>query len=268
MLDILHGIATDPGQRARNEDATSLFVPRSRREAQARGWMFALADGAGGHSSGEVAASKAVTVMAKGFEEAEEQTSLTSLLPRLIQHANAAVYDEALNPQWRHKGMASTMVSCAIRQNKAVVSHVGDSRCYLIRDGHAESLTRDHSWVEEQRSLGLISDAEAETSTSRHVLTRALGMERFVAAECTTVTVRAKDTLVLCSDGLYAALGSEPLARFLTGRSEDPSVMAHELVREAIRLDGSDNATALVIYIRSVEATAMYRGRQYVRPAS
>jgi protein phosphatase len=268
MLEILYGIATDPGQRARNEDATSIFVPRSRREAQARGWMFALADGAGGHSSGEVAASRAVTVMAKGFEEAEEQTSLTSLLPRLIQHANAAVYDEALNPQWRHKGMASTMVSCAIRQDQAVISHVGDSRCYLVRDGRAESLTRDHSWVEDQLRQGLISDAEAESSESRNVLTRALGMDRFVTAENTTVTIRAKDTLILCSDGLYAKLGGERLAKLLGGRSDDPSVVAQELVREAVRLDGSDNATALVIHIRSVEATAMYRGRQYVRPAS
>ncbi|MGC8550394.1 MAG: PP2C family protein-serine/threonine phosphatase [Acidobacteriaceae bacterium] len=268
MLDILYGIATDPGQRARNEDATAIFVPRSRREAQARGWMFALADGAGGHSSGEVAASKAVKVMAKGFEDAEEQTSLTSLLPRLIQHANAAVYDEALNPQWRHKGMASTIVSCAIREDQAVVSHVGDSRCYLIRDGRAESLTRDHIWVEEQRRQGLISEAEAESSESRHILTRALGIERFVAAESTTIPVRAKDALILCSDGLYEKLGSDRLARVSSGRSDDPALVAQELVSEAIRLDGSDNATALVIYIRSVEATAMYRGRQYVRPAS
>ncbi len=268
MLDILYGIATDPGQRARNEDATSIFVPRSRREAQARGWMFALADGAGGHSSGEVAASRAVSVIAKGFEEAEEQTSLTSLLPRLIQHANAAVYDEALNPQWRHKGMASTIVSCAIRQDQAVVSHVGDSRCYLIRDGRAELLTRDHIWVEEQLRQGLISAAEAEISDSRHVRTRALGVAKFITAENTTVPVRAKDTLLLCSDGLYGKLGSDRLARLLNGRSEAPSVAAQELVREAVRLDGSDNATALVILIRSVEAMAMYRGRQYVRPAS
>jgi protein phosphatase len=230
--------------------------------------MFALADGAGGHSSGAVAASKAVTVISRGFQDAEEHTSHSSLLPRLIQHANAAVYDEALNPLWRHKGMASTIVSCAIRQDKAVVSHVGDSRCYLIRDGYAESLTRDHSWVEEQRSQGLISEAEAEASTSRHVLTRALGVERFVAAECATIPIRAKDTLVLGSDGLYGPLGVEGLTRLIARRGEDPSLIAQELVREAIRLDSSDNATAVVIYVRSVEAMAMYRGRPYVRPGS
>ena len=268
MLDILYGMATDPGLRARNEDATAVFVPRSRREMRARGWLFALADGAGGHSLGEVAASKAVAVMVKGFEDAVEQTSFTSLLPRLIQHANAAVYDQALNLQWRHKGMASTMVSCALRHDQAVVSHVGDSRCYLIRDGHAESLTRDHSWVEEQRSQGLISDAEAKASESRHVITRALGMERFVAAETTVIPIRAKDTLILCSDGLYGRLGGEQIARLLDRRTEDPWLMAQELVREAIRIDGSDNATVIVIYVHSVEAMAMYRGRQYVRPAN
>lgn len=268
MLDIVYGIGTDPGQRARNEDATAVFVPRSRREVQARGWMFALADGAGGHASGEKAASKAVTTMVKGFGEAVEQTSLNSLMPRLIQHANAAVYDEALNPQWRQKGMASTVVACAIRQDQAVVAHVGDSRCYLIRDGNLDLLTRDHSWVEEQRRQGLLTEAEAETSESRHVLTRALGMDRFVTAETSVLTVRAKDTLILCTDGLYAKLGSASMASMLSQRAEDPSMVAQELVREAIRLDGSDNATALVIHIRSVEATAMYRGRQYIRPAS
>lgn len=267
MLDILYGIATDPGQRTRNEDATAMFEPRTRRETQTRGWMFALADGAGGHSSGEVAAAKAVAVMAKGFEAAEELTSLNSLLPRLIQHANAAVYDETLNPQWRHKGMASTMVCCALRYDQAVISHVGDSRCYLVRDGRAEALTRDHSFVEEQRRQGLISDAEAESSESRHVLTQALGVKRFVAAENVTVRLRPRDTLILCSDGLYAKLGGERMAKALLQRAEDPAALAQELVREAIRLDGSDNATVVVIRILSVEAMAMYRGRQYTRPA-
>lgn len=265
MLDIVYGEATDPGQRARNEDATSIFVPRSRREVQARGWMFALADGAGGHDAGEVASSKAVQVMAEGFAEAEEQTSLTSLLPRLIQHANAAVYDEALNAQWRHQHMATTMVACAVRCDQATIAHVGDSRCYLIRNGDAEPLTQDHSWVEEQRKQGLISDSEAETSESRHILTRALGAERFVTSECTTVALRPRDMLILCSDGLYAKLGRKWLANAATRRVDDPGVIAQELVRDAVRMDGSDNATALVITVRSVEAVAMYRGRQYVR---
>lgn len=266
MLDIVFGQATDPGQRARNEDATSVVEPRSRREAQMRGWLFALADGVGGHNAGEVAASRAVQVIARGFAEAEEQTSLVSLLPRLIQHANASVYDEALNPQWRQLRMATTVVACALRHNQATIAHVGDSRCYLVRDGHCEPLTRDHSWVEEQRSQGLISEAEAAEAESRHVLTRTLGLERFVTAEVVTATLRPQDILILCSDGLYGELGNKGMANSVAAGRGNPQLISQTLVRDAVRMDGSDNATAVVILIRSVEAMAMYRGRQYARP--
>ena len=268
MLEIAYGEASDPGRRPRNEDATGVFVPRSRREAQVRGWMFALADGVGGLDAGEVASSKAVGVLTQGFAEAGEQTSHLSLLPRLIQHANAAVHDEALNPQWRHQRMATTIVACALRYDLATIAHVGDSRCYLIRNGRAESLTRDHSWVEEQRRQGLISDAEAEASASRHVLTRTLGLERFVTAESTTVGLRPGDTLTLCSDGLYAKLDGEGMTAIAAETGDHPQSLAQELVRQAVSLDGSDNATAIVISVRSVEAMAMYRGRPYARPGT
>lgn len=264
MLDVLYGEATSAGQRARNEDATAVFVPGSRREVQARGWMFALADGVGGLDGGEVASSWAVRVVAQGFARAEEQTSLTSLMPRLIQHANAAVCDEALKPQFRQQHMATTIVACALRGDQGTIVHLGDSRCYLIRNGRAGLLTRDHSWVEEQLRLGLISEIEAASSESRHVLTKALGRERFVTAETRTVGLRGGDQLILCSDGVYASLGESGLAQFATDR--EPQAVAEELVSEAVRRDGSDNATAMVIQVRAVEALAMYRGRPYARP--
>ena len=266
MLEIAYGEATDPGRRPRNEDATGIFLPRSRREAQVRGWMFALADGVGGMNSGEIASSIAVQVLANGFAGAEEQTSHLSLLPRLVQHANAAVHDETLSPQWRHQRMATTIVACALRYDQATIAHVGDSRCYLIRNGRAESLTRDHSWVEEQRRQGLISEAEAAASESRHVLTRTLGLERFVTADSTTVGLRPGDTLILCSDGLYAKLDGEGMAAIAAETAENPQSMAQELVQKAVSLDGSDNATAIVLSVRTVESMAMYRGRPYARP--
>lgn len=266
MLEIAYGEASDPGQRPGNEDATSVFIPRSRREVQARGWLFALADGVGGMQSGEVASSTAVQVVADGFAAAGEQALVASLLPRLIQHANAAVYDEALNPQWRHQRMATTLVVCALRGDQAYLAHVGDSRCYLVRNEHAEPLTRDHSWVSEQLQQGLISEAEAAESESRHILTRTLGLEHFITSDSTTLTIRPHDVLVLCSDGLYAPLGTEKMARIVLQKQHDAEAIARDLVSEAIVAGGSDNATAMVICIRSVEALAMYRGRPYQRP--
>lgn len=268
MLNLVYGEATSTGRRVQNEDATAIFAPRSRREEQVRGWMFALADGVGGLDAGEVASSMAVRVVAEGFASADEQTSLASLMPRLIQHANAAVYDEALNPQWRHQQMATTIVACALRGDQATVAHVGDSRCYLIRDGSAKVVTRDHSWVEEQLREGLISEAEAAASESRHILTRSLGRERFVVPETTTMGLHAGDTLILCSDGVYASLGGDALVQIVLRQAENAQAAAEHLVREAVRVDGSDNATTQVIRVRAIEAMAMYRGRPYARPGA
>jgi PPM family protein phosphatase len=266
MLDVIFGQASDPGKlRHNNEDAMGAFVPRSRQEAQSLGWMFVVADGVGGMDLGEVASAKAVSVIVDGFAQAQSGTSLASLLPRLIQHANAAVHDELLQPQYRGKRMATTVASCALRHDQAIVSHVGDSRCYHVHDGHAVAVTRDHTVVNEQRKLGLVSAAEAAGSEARHVLTRCLGPELFVTADTTTLPLRAGDLLVLCSDGLHDGLYDEDIARIVS-QKKDVQEIAEELVRYAVEVDGSDNTTAQVISIRSVEMMAMYRGRPYRVP--
>ena len=266
MLDVVYGQASDAGRvRPHNEDAVAAFIPRSRQESRSRGWMFAVADGVGGRDLGEVASAKAVEIMAEGFAQAAEGTSLASLLPRLIQHANAAVHDEGLQTDRRGRHMATTIVSCALRHDQAVLAHVGDSRCYQIRDGNANLLTRDHTWVTEQRRLGLITATEAEQSEKRHVLTRSLGPELFVTVETGSASLKPGDVLVLCTDGLYGAMYSEDIAR-IASQNKDAEKIARELVSYAVEVDGSDNATAQVIQIRSTEPMGMYRGRLYALP--
>jgi PPM family protein phosphatase len=263
MLDIIFGQASDPGKvRKNNEDSMGAFVPKSRQEARSLGWMFVVADGVGGMDLGEIASAKAVAVMTEGFAQAQDSTSLMSLLPRLVQHANAAVHDEGLRPERRGKRMATTVVSCALRHDQAVISHVGDSRCYHVREGKAAAITRDHTWVNEQRKLGLVSAAEAAKSESRHLLTRSLGPELFVTADTTSLTLRARDLLVLCSDGLHDGISEQDIARIVT-QAKDIEGIAEELVNYAVEKDGSDNTTAQVIYVRGVEPMAMYRGRPY-----
>ncbi len=266
MLDVVYGHASDAGRvRPHNEDSAVAFVPKSRQESRSRGWMFAVADGVGGRDLGEVASARAVEVMAEGFAQAPEGTSLASLLPRLIQHANAAVHDEGLSPDRRGRHMATTVVACALRHDQAVIAHVGDSRCYQVRDGKANLLTRDHTWVTEQRKLGLITAAEAEQSEKRHVLTRSLGPELFVTVDASSVSMKPGDVFVLCTDGLYGAVYSEDIAR-IASQSKDPDAVANELVRYAVEVDGSDNATAQIIQVRSTEPMGMYRGRMYALP--
>ena len=179
------------------------FIPGSRHEARSHGFLFAVADGVGGLDLGEVASATAVSVVTQEFEKAQEGTMLMGLMPRLVQHANAAVHDCRLAPEYRGKNMATTLVTCALRHDQAVVSHVGDSRCYLVRDGRARQVTQDHTLVNEQRKMGLLSARDVAESESRHVLIRSLGPELFVSPDTTALTLQAGDVLVLCTDGLH-----------------------------------------------------------------
>jgi protein phosphatase len=267
MLDIQYGQATDPGKiRKNNEDAMGSFVPLSRHQARSHGFLFAVADGVGGMDLGEVASATAVSVVTRGFEQAQADTLLLGLLPRLVQHANAAVHDCRLAPEYRGKNMATTLVTCALRHDQAVVSHVGDSRCYLVRNGRARQITEDHTWVAQQRKLGLISNSEVAESESRHVLIRSLGPEMFVSPDTTAVSLLAGDMLVLCTDGLHDELSDRAIAE-IASQPKTVEDIARELVERAVEIDGNDNTSAQVIRIRSVEQVGMYRGRPYRLPS-
>ena len=250
--------------RANNEDSTGFFQPRSRQEARARGWLFVLADGVGGLDMGEVASAEDGAGDHRRLRGGPGAYVVAEPLPRLIQHANAAVHDEGFARERRGRLMASTVVACAVRHDQAYVAHVGDSRCYHIRDGRATAVTRDHTVAGEQTREGLIDHADAEESDTRHVLSRALGPELYVVADSTTVSLRAGDFLVLCCDGVFAGVDTSDMARILA-QPKPPQALAEELVSTAVDNDGSDNTSAQVIAIRSVEAMAMYRGRLYPR---
>lgn len=267
MLDLQFGQASDFGKvRTNNEDAMGTFVPVSRHQARSHGYLFAVADGVGGFDFGEVASATAISVITKEFAEAQADAMLISLLPRLVQHANAAVHDCMLQPQYRGKRMATTLVACAVRYDQAVVSHVGDSRCYLVRNGKARQVTQDHTLVNEQRKVGLISAEEMNSSESRHVLLRSLGPELFVSPETVAVSLQPGDTLVLCTDGLHNELPESELAA-IVAQKKTADELARQLVARAVELDGGDNTTAQVIRVRAVEQVGMYRGRPYRLPA-
>ena len=267
MLDVQFGQASDFGKvRTNNEDAMGAFIPSSRQQARSHGYLFAVADGVGGMDLGEVASATAISTVIEEFGKAQSGTLLPGLLPRLIQYANAAVHDCTLAPEYRGKRMATTLVACAMRHDQAIVSHVGDSRCYLVRNAHAKQVTQDHTWVNEQRKMGLISDSEISQSESRHVLIRSLGPQMFVSPDTTTLTLQAGDILVLSSDGVHDEMSDRAIASIVS-QDKDIEEIARELVARAVEIDGGDNTTAQVIRVRSVEQVAMYRGRPYTLPA-
>jgi protein phosphatase len=199
-----------------------------------------------------------------------------SLLPRLVQEANQAVFDVGnaspeVDPEYVDPGgailprgarMGSTLVLCALRFDSAVISHVGDSRCYMYRNGNLSSLTHDHTIVDEQLRLGLISKADAATHVHRHVLTRSLGNEMFVAADTITVSIMPGDVLMLCSDGLHGYV-PDPALQWVMNSAHNLDEAAAALIAAANQAGGRDNISVQLIRVRSVERMGLYRGRPY-----
>ena len=267
MLDVQFGEASDFGKvRTNNEDSVGSFVPASRQQVRSHGYLFVVADGVGGLDLGEVASATAVATITSEFAKAPSGSMLISLMPKLVQQANAAVHDCTLKSDKKSGKMATTVVACALRYDQAVISHVGDSRCYLVRNGTARQVTQDHTLVNEQRKMGLISAEEIATSDSRHVLIRSLGPEMFVAPDTVALTVQPGDVLVLCTDGLHDEMKEEEIASIVS-QKKDAAQLAKELVKRAVEIDGGDNTTAQVIRVRGVEQVGMYRGRPYRLPA-
>jgi len=263
MLELEFAQISDAGGvREHNEDALGSFIPQSPAEASSLGWLFAVADGVGGQDRGEVASNLAVESLIAGFQRATRGEALTVVLPRLVQNANARVFETGLATGPGGSSMATTVVTCALRFDRAVIAHVGDSRCYLIRQGYAVALTRDHTFSNEQVRLGLISTREAAKAENSHVLSRALGSDLFVSVETSERQVLAGDVLVLCSDGLHHSVSRADLA-LIAGNGAPLQQAAQRLVALAKERDGSDNISVQLIRIRGVERVGMYRGRHY-----
>lgn len=265
-MDVEFTQLSDRGQvREGNEDYLGYVQAATPERARTHGWLFALADGVGGHDLGEVASHAAVESMLAGFEEAAAGESHASLLGRLVREANARVVNAGLAANVAGTAMATTLVACALRYDRATVAHVGDSRCYLIRRGEANLLTRDHTIASEHVRMGLLTADEAAESDNRHLLSRSLGSELAVRAEINEHQVFAGDVVLLCSDGLHGAVSGSEMAA-VTSHGGDLAASAQRLVDIANQRDGSDNISLQLIRVRSVERVGMYRGRPYRLP--
>ncbi len=262
MLALDFAQLTNPGRvRAHNEDFIGCVQPATADEVRRRGWLFVIADGVGGEQFGEVASRTAVESLVGNFRNRNSAEPHTALLRRLVQSANHDVYEAGRAASPGGTAMSTTVVACAVRYDRAVVAHVGDSRCYLVRQGSVTPLTRDHTVVAEQARLGILSEKEAAESERRHVLSRSLGSDLFVNVEVTDHLLVPGDVLLLCSDGLHNGITAEDIARIV--RAGELEAIARELLDLALERDGGDNISLQVIRIRAVERMGMYRGRPY-----
>jgi protein phosphatase len=266
MLEVEFAQVSDCGKvRDHNEDYVGCVAPANTGEVRTRGWLFALADGVGGTEAGEVASRGAVETILSGFRRAPAGEPHAALLRRLVQAANEHVYSTGRAAGPGGVSMATTLVACALRFDRAVVAHVGDSRCYLLRGHDATLLTRDHTVVNEQVRLGLLTAREAAESGTRNVLTRSLGIDLIANVDISEDQVLAGDVLLLCSDGLHGSVEGAEMSATVR-RSSDLEWAANTLVALANERDGGDNISIQLIRVKSVERVGMYRGRPYKLP--
>jgi len=224
--------------------------------------LLVVADGMGGHASGEVASQIAIDVLRNYFQQAAEGNAFlighcdnescagrTNQLSSAIQVANTAIYEAAQENPLLH-GMGTTLAAIVIQGKKLSIAHVGDSRVYLIRAGSIEQLTDDHTLVYEQVKRDLISKEEAEQSNIRHVLTRALGIAPVVDVDLGEMTLADGDVLILCSDGLSEMISDQDILVTATSLN-DPIITCQRLIERANQNGGKDNITVIAGYFVS-----------------
>src|SRR6185312_10922128 len=162
---------------------------------------------------------------------------VNALLRQAVVEADRHIYES---------GMGTTLTALLFTDGYVHLSHVGDSRAYLYRDGRARQLTEDHSWIQEQVRAGLISPEEAKESRFRNIITRSVGFEPSVEPDLAGIAVQAGDCYVLCSDGLSNYLTLDELGQVLTGHFYRDA--AGVFVDLANQRGGDDNVTCLVVY--------------------
>ena len=245
MLLLEHHGVTDPGKvRKNNED--SLLVGEGRDET-----LFAVADGIGGFEAGEVASSIAT--------EALKELEPLSPLEDAIREANRRILAAARGDE-KLSGMGTTVVAMRFggtrEEPTAEISHVGDSRAYLLRGNDLKPVTEDHSLVAELVRSGDLTRAQASEHPQKNLITRALGAEEEVDVDTAVLPVEAGDRLLLCSDGLSDMVPETKMLDLLTSHPEDTEKTVHALVRAALDAGGADNITVVVVDVREEDPPA------------
>ncbi len=246
MGQLLIGSATDAGRvRDHNEDEVLLAEPESER-AVARGFLFAVADGMGGHERGEVASQIAIeTLFERFYAEDAAGGDMVTALQRGFRRANERILEESINGGTGSGSMGTTMVAGAIVGAHLTIANVGDSRAYLIRAEQATQITRDHSLVAEQVAGGVMTEEEARNSNYRNIITRALGHRPKVEVDIFEIGLLPEDRIVLVSDGVSGSVELAELAALVLRGA--PQEASKALIDLALDQGSTDNVSAAII---------------------
>ena len=244
---------TDVGlQREHNEDSYTVLPEHD---------LFIVADGMGGHRAGDVASRLATETIADFFRSTANEdvtwpyhfdTTLTEEENRLltgIRIANRQIFERSVRSR-EYQGMGTTMVSMLFSETREAVfiGHVGDSRCYRVREGEIRLMTRDHSLVNDYLLAMPELTEEQRNELPKNVITRALGMQDHVVVDLQTDRPRPGDVYLLCSDGLSGMIPDDDILAIVEAAVE-PSEVCRKLIEKANANGGEDNITAVVLRV-------------------
>lgn len=244
---------THPGMvRSHNEDSVACDPACG---------LVVLADGMGGYNAGEVASGIAVSVVVTEVSHSLQSASPVergerdgedlgmSLLRGNIQKANASIF-HASQSQPQYAGMGTTIVSGLFYDNRVVVGHVGDSRMYRLRGEVLETITRDHSLLQEQIDSGMISVEDARLSKNKNLVTRAVGIDADLEPEIHVHDVMVGDIYLLCSDGLNDMVEDDDIQSTIYALQNNLPLAADQLIQMANDNGGRDNVSVILVKIK------------------
>lgn len=243
-------LRTDPGlARENNEDSVTIDEPTR---------LGILADGMGGYNAGEIASGMATAFikseLGRWLSQAGRHANAKEVRRAMeicVDNANRSIFNAAnSNPQY--SGMGTTLVLGVFQDGRLMLGHIGDSRCYRLRDGEFVQITKDHSLLQEQMDAGLITPEQAATSTNKNLVTRALGVEDAVLLEVNEHRVEPGDVYLMCSDGLSDMVDNDNIAQLLA--TEVPlEQKVTQLIDAANANGGRDNISVLLAQAQSGE---------------
>ena len=232
---------TDIGKRRQsNQDAVAVFSNQKNLH------LAIVADGMGGHQAGDVASHLIISGLGEDWQKTELETSqeIIQWILQHIQRENDDIFEKGRqNPT--QIGMGTTIVAVVTLEKSVVLSHVGDSRCYLIRQGQIKQVTDDHSLVNELVKTGEITPEMANHHPRKNILVRSIGVPGTVETDVTELDIEPGDKLLLCSDGLSNMLTDDEILHIIE-TSPDLDVALNQLVQQANQAGGFDNITALI----------------------
>jgi len=223
--------------------------------------LMVLADGMGGYNAGEIASGIAVqivTEMASDGANRQRRDDIDShsglmrqsiVLRDAVYRANKIIYQTAQS-KTDCEGMGTTIVACMFYDNKISIAHVGDSRAYRLRAGELEQVTLDHSLLQELVDRGFYSAEEAQRSTNRNYVTRALGVEATVDVEVHEYEVLPDDIYLLCSDGLPDMVEDDDIHLTISTFNASLDVVGQQLVDLANDHGGRDNVSVMLAQVK------------------